>query len=81
MEDTKNEIFLKVRKIISEVLNLDESKIDNKSKLVDDLGAESLDIITLLIEFEDKFNRKIPEEEAQKIVYVSDIVDYIEQKV
>ena len=77
----ENELFDKVKKIISKVLNLPEEKINNNSKLVDELGAESLDFITLIMEFEDAFDKKISDIEAQKLVTVADIVDFINQKV
>lgn len=80
MDEKSNEIFLKVKKIIAEVLNIEEEKISMESKIVADLGAESLDIITLLMEFEDAFNSKIPDEDAEKLVTVSDAVEYIKQK-
>jgi acyl carrier protein len=80
MDDLNNEIFLKVKNIICEVLNLEEEKITYDSKLLEDLGAESLDIITLLIEFEDKFQRKIPEDDVGKLLSVRDIVQYISQQ-
>jgi acyl carrier protein len=80
MDERSNEIFLKVKKIIAEVLNIEEEKITMESKIVADLGAESLDIITLLMEFEDAFNSKIPDEDAEKLVTVSDAVEYIKQK-
>jgi acyl carrier protein len=76
--DTKTEeIYNKVKKIIAEVLNIEEEKITPESKIVVDLGAESLDIITLLMEFEDAFNGKIPDEDAEKLVTVNDAVEYI----
>jgi len=80
MSNDKNETFLKVRKIIADVLNMDEESIKMESKIIDDLGAESLDIITLLMEFEDEFSSQIPDEDAEKMVTVSDTVDYIIEK-
>jgi acyl carrier protein len=80
MNDISNDIFIKVRKIISDVLNIEEEKIISTSRLIEDLGAESLDIVTLLIEFEDKFNKKIPEEDAKNLLSVNDIVHYIAEK-
>jgi acyl carrier protein len=77
----ENEIFLIVKKIISDVMNINEEMIKIESRLIEDLGAESLDIITLLIEFEDKFDRKIPEEDVRNLVTVNDVVSYIAQKV
>lgn len=73
----KNEILLKVKKLIAEVLNIDENKINDNSKIIEELGAESLDIVTLLMEFEDAFKMKIPDEDAEKLLSVNNIVDYI----
>lgn len=73
----KSEISAKVKKVIAEVLNIDENKINDESKIVMDLGAESLDIVTMLMEFEDEFNMKIPDEDAEKLITVNDAVEYI----
>jgi acyl carrier protein len=81
MSNIENDIFEKVKKIISKVLNLPEEKITENSKLVDELGAESLDFITLIMEFEDVFDKKISDIEAQKLVTVDDIVKFINQKI
>jgi acyl carrier protein len=76
-----SEIFGKVKKIISEVLRIDEEKILLKSKIIDDLGAESLDLVTLLMEFEDGFNSKIPDQDAEKLQTVESVVYYISNKI
>lgn len=76
----KNEISLKVKKLLAEVLNVEEEKINENSKIVTDLGAESLDIVTLLMEFEDAFDMKIPDEDVEKLITVNDIIEYINQK-
>lgn len=81
MDVINQEIFEKVKKIIAEVLNIDEEKILIDSKIVDDLGAESLDLVTLLMEFEDEFNRKIPDNDVEKLITVKDAVTYIENKI
>ena len=80
MSAKKEEIFEKVKQIVAEVLNIEEEKITLESRFMEDLGAESLDIVTLLIEFEDKFDKKIPEEDAMKLISVNDVVNYIEEK-
>lgn len=74
---TQDEVFEKVRKVVAEVFKVDESQISLKSKFMDDLKAESLDIITLLMEFEDAFDKRIPDEDAEKLVSVEDAVKYI----
>jgi len=76
-EMQSEEVFAKVREVIAEVFSIDESGLSMETKIVDDLGAESLDIITLLMEFEDAFDRKIPEEDAEKLLTIGDAVNYI----
>jgi acyl carrier protein len=72
-----NDVYAKVRKVIAEVFKKDESELTLETRIVDDLGAESLDIITLLMEFEDTFDRKIPDEDVEKLVTIDDTVKYI----
>jgi acyl carrier protein len=72
-----DEVYAKVRKVIAEVFKKDESELKLETKIIDDLGAESLDIITLLMEFEDTFERKIPDEDVEKLVTIGDTVQYI----
>ena len=70
----------KVKKLISNQLNVAESSITLESKLVEDLGADSLDSVELLMAFEEEFGISIPDEEAMKMKTVKDIVDIIETK-
>ena len=72
-----DEVYAKVKKVIVEVFKKDESELTLETKIIDDLGAESLDIITLLMEFEDTFDRKIPDEDVEKLVTIGDTVQYI----
>jgi len=74
---TQDEVFAKVRKVVAEIFKVEESGISLQTKFVDDLNAESLDIITLLMEFEDAFDKRIPDEDAEKLVSVEDAVKYI----
>ena len=69
--------FDRVKQVVAEVFSSDESELTLETKFIDDLGAESLDIITLLMEFEDAFDKRIPEEDAEKLVTVGDAVNYI----
>lgn len=80
MDDKKKEILIKVKAIIEKVLNIGDEKITEDSKIINDLGAESLDVVTLVMEFEDQFNNKIPDEDIMKLITVSDIVNYIYEK-
>jgi len=72
-----DEVYAKVKKVIAEVFKKDESELKLETRIIDDLGAESLDIITLLMEFEDTFDRKIPDEDVEKLVTIDDTVQYI----
>ena len=67
---TQDEVFAKVRKVVAEVFKVEESRISLQTKFMDDLKAESLDIITLLMEFEDAFDKRIPDEDAEKLLSV-----------
>eukprot|EP00746_Dinoflagellata_sp_MGD_P160819 gnl/MRDRNA2_/MRDRNA2_87745_c0_seq1.p1 gnl/MRDRNA2_/MRDRNA2_87745_c0~~gnl/MRDRNA2_/MRDRNA2_87745_c0_seq1.p1 ORF type:complete len:185 (+),score=44.46 gnl/MRDRNA2_/MRDRNA2_87745_c0_seq1:81-635(+) len=66
----------KVKKIIVENLNVDADKVKNEAKFIDDLGADSLDTVELLMALEEELGTEIPEEEAQKITTVQDVIDY-----
>ena len=70
----------KVKKIIVEQLGVDENQVDASASFVDDLGADSLDIVELVMAFEEAFELDIPDEDAEKIATVKDAVDYIEAK-
>ena len=68
----------KVKQIIVEQLGVDESQVDNKASFVEDLGADSLDIVELVRAFEEAFEIEIPDEDAEKIVTVQNAIDYIQ---
>ncbi|MBA5850498.1 acyl carrier protein [Clostridium sp. cel8] len=70
-------IFEKIKKIIAEQLGIDENEIKLDSSFVDDLGADSLDIVELIMALETEFDLEIPDEEAEKISTVEDVVEYI----
>ena len=67
----------RVKKIVVEHLGVDESKVTENASFIDDLGADSLDIVELVMEFEKEFNIDIPDEDAEKIRTVQDAIDYI----
>jgi acyl carrier protein len=73
----RDEVVNKVIEVVAEVFATDEKELSMETKFVDDLDAASLDIITLLMEFEDLFDKKIPEEDAVKLQTIGDAVDYI----
>ncbi|MBV9301549.1 MAG: acyl carrier protein [Acidobacteriaceae bacterium] len=70
----------KVKQIIVEQLGVDESQVDPNASFVDDLGADSLDIVELVMAFEEAFDIDIPDEDAEKITTVKQAIDYIEAK-
>lgn len=71
----------KVKKIIAEQLGIDEEDITPDSSFIDDLGADSLDLVELVMAFEDGFDIEIPDEDAEKIKTVADAVNYIQSKI
>jgi acyl carrier protein len=70
-------VFEKVKKIIVEQLGVEEDEIAMESSFIDDLGADSLDIVELIMALEEEFDLEIPDSEAEKITTVGDAVDYI----
>lgn len=72
-------MFEKVKGIIVEQLGVEEDEITMESSFVDDLGADSLDIVELIMALEEEFNIEIPDDEAEKIASVGDIIEYIKE--
>lgn len=72
-------VFDKVKKIVVENLGVDESKVTETSSFVEDLGADSLDQVELVMAFEEEFGVEIPDDVAEKITTVQKAVDYIEK--
>ncbi len=72
--------FETVKKIILEQFDVDEDDITMETSVVDDLDADSLEIVELLLAFEDEFDVKIPDEDVEELKTVGDIVRYIEEK-
>jgi acyl carrier protein len=70
----------RVKQIIVEQLGVDESEVTPNASFVDDLGADSLDTVELVMAFEEAFDIEIPDEEAEKIRTVKDAVEYIEKQ-
>ena len=71
--------FDKVRDIVVEQLGSEADEVTLESTFIDDLGADSLDIVELIMAFEEEFNGEIPDEAAEKIKTVQDVVNYIDQ--
>jgi len=73
-------VFEKIKEIISDQLGIDAEEIKMESSFVDDLGADSLDIVELIMALETEFDLEIPDEDAEKISMVSDVVNYIKKQ-
>jgi acyl carrier protein len=71
----------KIKKIIAEQLGVEEEDITPDSSFVEDLGADSLDTVELVMAFEEEFGIEIPDEDAEKILTVQNVMDYIKEKV
>ncbi len=69
-----------VRKIIAEQLGVDEDKIVPEARFIEDLGADSLDTVELVMALEEEFDQEIPDEDAEKIRTVQDAISYIKEK-
>ncbi|MCS6804015.1 MAG: acyl carrier protein [Acidobacteriota bacterium] len=74
----KESIEERVKQIIVEELGVDESEVTPNARFIDDLGADSLDNVELVMRFEEEFGIEIPDEEAEKILSVKNAIDYIE---
>ena len=74
---TQEEIFERVKGIIVEQLGVTETTVTSEASFIDDLGADSLDIVELIMALEEEFDTEIPDEDAEKVVTVGDVVDYI----
>jgi acyl carrier protein len=77
MSDTLN----KIKEIVIDKLGVDESKVTTEAKFIDDLGADSLDTVELIMQFEDDFNIEIPDEDAEKILSVGQAQEYISSRI
>ena len=69
----------RVKKIVVEHLGVESEKVTEEASFIDDLGADSLDIVELVMAFEEEFGVEIPDDAAEKITTVKDAIDYIEQ--
>ena len=75
-----SEHFDKVKEIIVDKLGVEDGKITLEAKFIDDLGADSLDTVELIMQFEEEFGIEIPDEDAEGLISVGEAVDYISQK-
>jgi acyl carrier protein len=72
------DISSKVKKIVADHLGIDEAKVTEESSFIDDLGADSLDTVELVMAFEEEFNIEIPDDMAEKITTIKDAIDHIQ---
>ena len=75
-----SEHYDKVKEIIIDKLGIEDSKITLESKFIDDLGADSLDTVELIMQFEEEFGIEIPDEDAENLLSVGQAVDFISNK-
>jgi acyl carrier protein len=80
-ESNVNENEAKIKQIVAEKLGVSEDKITPQASFIDDLGADSLDQVELIMAFEDAFDIEIPDEEAEKLKTVKDAMDYLASKI
>ena len=78
---SSEDIFEKVKEIIIEQLGVSETSITTEASFIDDLGADSLDIVELVMALEEEFDLEIPDSDAEKVVTVGDVVDYIKDNI
>ena len=78
---SSEEVFEKVKGIIVEQLGVTEDTVTTEASFIDDLGADSLDIVELVMALEEEFDIEIPDADAEKVVTVGDVVDYIKENV
>ncbi len=71
----------RVVEIIADQLGVEKEKVTPEAKFVDDLGADSLDVVELIMAFEEEFGIEIPDEDAEKIQTVGDVIEYLKKKV
>ena len=75
-----SEHFDKIKEIVIEKLGVEEAKVTVDAKFIDDLGADSLDTVELIMQFEEEFGIEIPDEDAENLLSVKQAVDYITEK-
>ena len=73
-------VFENIRTILCEQLELEENQVTMESSIMEDLGADSLDLVDLLMSLEDQFNLEVPDADVEKIKTVGDLVRYVEEK-
>jgi acyl carrier protein len=77
MAASRDEVFERIREVLAERLSVEESDINEEANFQEDLGADSLDLVEMIMELEDQFGIKIPDEDAQQIQTVGQAVEYV----
>jgi acyl carrier protein len=77
MAASRDEVFERIKEVLAERLSVEESDISEEANFQEDLDADSLDLVEMIMELEDQFGIKIPDEDAQKIQTVGQAVDYV----
>ena len=72
------EVYGKIKTLVSKHLNIDESEVTKEASFIEDLGADSLDTVELIMSFEEEFDIEIPDEDAESIKTVQNVIEYIE---
>jgi acyl carrier protein len=72
-----NGLFERVKQIIVDEMGVDESEVTSEARFIEDLGADSLDLVETIIRFEEEFNLEIPDEDAEKLQSVRDVMQYL----
>ena len=72
-------VFEEIRDVVVEQLNVSPEAVKLESKIIEDLGADSLDVVELIMALEEKFDIQIPDTEAEKLISIQNVVDYIEK--
>ncbi len=77
----REELLKKVKEIVSDKLSINEDQVTEEASFIDDLGADSLDTVELVMALEDEFDLDIPDEEAEKLTTVGKAMDYVLEKI
>lgn len=74
-------VFERIQELLAEQMNIDKKKITKQSHLINDLKADSLDIVEMLIALEDEFKISVPDEDAKNLLVIGDLANYVEKKI
>lgn len=77
----RDELLKKIKSIVSDKLSISEDQVTEEASFIDDLGADSLDTVELIMALEDEFDMDIPDEEAEKLTTVGKVMDYVLERI